>query len=47
LQQIIPVQSLLCWHDLGHVRSQMPLQQIGLVALQSEDALHFFGHAPA
>ena len=39
LQQILPVQSLLCWHDFGHVAEQIPLQQIGVapVDVQSED----------
>jgi hypothetical protein len=45
LQQICPEQSLLCWHCLGHVFWQMPLQHNGLVASQSADEPHFFGHA--
>jgi hypothetical protein len=45
LQQICPVQSLLTWHDFGHVFEQMPLQQSGFVASQSEDTLHVFGQA--
>ena len=46
LQQILPVQSLLCWHAFGHVAEQTPSQQIGLVLLelQSEDVLHAFRH---
>jgi hypothetical protein len=44
LQQILPVQSLLCWHAFGHVAEQIPSQQIGVVPLevQSADVLHAF-----
>ena len=46
LQQICPVQSLLCSQLFGQVAEQTPLQQIGDVAEpeQSEDVVHAFGH---
>ena len=46
LQQICPVQSLLCWQLLGHVAAQNPPQQSGVVAvpLQSDDWVHALGH---
>jgi hypothetical protein len=46
LQQIWPVQSLLCSQLLGQVAEQNPLQQMGEVLdpAQSRDVLHAFGH---
>jgi hypothetical protein len=47
LQQICPVQSLLCSQLFGHVAEQRPLQQMGDVAepAQSDDVLHALGQA--
>jgi hypothetical protein len=44
VQQICWSQSLLCWHDLGQVAEQMPLQQSWFVVEQSESVAHAFGH---
>jgi hypothetical protein len=45
LQQICPVQSLLCSQLLAQVAAQSPLQQIGDVSepAQSEDVVHALG----
>jgi hypothetical protein len=43
LQQIWPVQSLSCVHDLAHVAAQVPLQQSSPVDAQSAEVVHAFG----
>jgi hypothetical protein len=48
LQQISPVQSLVCWHVCGHgVAPHTPPQQWGAVAAQSLDVVHARGQAVA